>query len=146
MKRIYNYHRYSDLIATSGLPKAEEFAKIKEAGFEIILSLTMPTDSMTLENEEAILTDLGITYMHIPVDYYVPQVRDFEIFRTFLDAYKGEKLWVHCTKNYRVSAFMYLYGLLYTGEENKALLHKFWMPNDVWQEFINEIIYSKKIL
>lgn len=133
---IYNYHLYSDLIATSGLPKPEEFTTIKEAGYEIVLSLTMPTDSNTLENEEAILTDLGMTYMHIPVDYYAPKVRDFEIFWTFVDAYKDEKLWIHCTKNYRVSAFMYLYHLLHTGEDDTELLNKFWMPNETWQKFI----------
>ncbi len=139
MTNIYNYHRYTDFISTSGLPEIEDFKTIKEAGFDIIVSLSMPTDSNMIENEEAILTDMGLPYMHIPVDYYAPKVRDFEIFRIFLDAYKAHKLWIHCTKNYRVSVFLYLYHFLKTGEEKKELLNMFWTPNEIWQTFIQKI-------
>ncbi len=139
MTNIYNYHRYSDFISTSGLPEIEDFKTIKEAGFEIVLSLSMPVDSKTIDNEELILTNLDMTYMHIPVDYYAPKVRDFEIFQTFLGAYKREKLWIHCTKNYRVSAFLYLYHFLKTGEEKRDLLNMFWIPNEIWQTFISDV-------
>ncbi len=142
---IYNYYRYSDLISTSGLPEVKDFNKIKAEGFEIVLSLSMPVDSKTIENEELLLSNLGMTYMHIPVDYYDPKVRDFEVFQKFINAYKTEKLWIHCTKNYRVSAFIYLYHLLQTDEAKNELLNMFWTPNEVWQTFINDVITSRSI-
>ena len=130
---IENFCRYNEQIALSGLPKVEDFETIKNQGYEIIISLCMPSDSKTLKNEESILTGLGLTYMHIPVDFNAPTLKDYSTFSNLLDVFRGRKIWIHCTKNYRVSAFMYLYGGAY---HDKTLLHKFWEPNDTWKTFI----------
>ena len=137
---ICNYYKYNKLISTSGLPEIDEFELIKKEKFEIVVSLSMPTDSKTIENEDLILTKLGVVYVHIPVDFYAPKIKDFEIFRTLLKVYDKKKLWIHCTKNYRVSAFIYLYALIEQGRKDENILEKFWSPNKVWKKFIDEII------
>jgi len=138
--KISNYYKYNKHISTSGLPKVDEFELIKKEGYDTVLSLSMPTDSITVENEDLILTNLGIVYLHIPVDFYEPKIKDFETFRLLLDAYDGKKLWIHCTKNYRVSAFMYLCDLIGNDNIDKELLEKFWMPNETWQQFVDDVI------
>ncbi|MCH9813841.1 MAG: protein tyrosine phosphatase family protein [Epsilonproteobacteria bacterium] len=139
---ICNTYQYSNLITISGLPDREDFAHIKANGFEIVVSLSMPADSKTIENEELLLSNLDITYMHIPVDYYAPTVRDFEIFQKFLNAYQTEKLWIHCTKNYRVSSFLYLYHFLKHHERREDILEMFWTPNETWRSLIDTIMQN----
>jgi len=99
-----------------------------------LYSLCMPNDSKTLENEESILMDLGLTYIHIPVDFEAPKLKDYQLFESLLDVFKGKKIWIHCTKNYRVTAFMYLYGGAY---HDKKMLHKFWTPDETWSTFVS---------
>ena len=132
--KVLNYYRYSEHISLSGLPSPEDFQEIKNEGFEIVISLCMPSDSIRLENEGAILTELGLIYIHIPVDFEAPKLKDYELFESLLDTFKGKKLWIHCAKNYRVSAFMYLYAGAY---HDKTLLEKYWTPNETWQKFIS---------
>lgn len=132
--KVLNFYKYNEYISLSGLPEKKDFQDMKKEGYEIVISLCMPSDSKTLENEEAILTELGLTYIHIPVDYETPKLKDYQLFESLLDAFKGKKLWIHCTKNYRVSAFMYLYGGAYY---DRTLLEKFWTPNETWEAFVS---------
>ena len=140
---IYNFYRYNSSISTSGLPEIDDFELIKKEGFEIVISLSMPSDSKTIKNEELILTNLDMIYIHIPVDYYSPKVNDFEVFTTLLNTFKNKKLWIHCTKNYRVSLFMYLYNWVEYNKKDTKLLEKFWIPNEIWQKFIDNVILKK---
>lgn len=55
---IENFLKIDDKIYTSGLPTKEDFEDIKKDGFQIVISLSMPEDSKSLENEELILTKL----------------------------------------------------------------------------------------
>ncbi len=140
--KIYNYYKYSEKISCAGLPKEEEFVDIKKAGFEIVLSLSMPSDSVVLENEDKILANLGIPYFHIPVDANAPTLRDFEMFVQFLEAFKENKLFIHCTKNHRLSSFIYLYHFVKEGELKEEILYQFYQPRTEWVTFI-EIVLKK---
>ncbi len=136
---IENFLKIDDKIYTSGLPTKEDFADIKKDGFEIVISLSMPEDSKSLENEELILTKLGITYIHIPVDYKNPKIQDFEFFRKIVNCFKDKKLFIHCTKNFRVSIFMYLYKLAEENIDDKELRLKFFIQNELWEQFIIDV-------
>ncbi|MGN5484577.1 hypothetical protein ACLJB4_09830, partial [Campylobacter coli] len=60
-----------------------------------------------------------------------------------MEAIADKKVFVHCAANMRVSAFMYLYRRLYKGisnEEAKKELHQIWIPNELWQNFIQQFI------
>jgi protein tyrosine phosphatase (PTP) superfamily phosphohydrolase (DUF442 family) len=142
---IYNYYKYSDNISLSGLPKEEEFQFIKDEGFEIVISLSIPTDSITLENEDEILAELEIPYFHIPVDASAPKVSDFEYFMKLMESFSEYKLYIHCTRNCRLSTFIYLYHAIKENELNDKLLHQFCEPMVGWNDFIEEILLKHNI-
>ena len=135
---IYNYLGIEGLYATSGQPSESQFQLIHDAGYEVVINLA-PTS--VLENsvvaEKSILQNLGIEYIHIPVDFKNPTDDDFQSFISSLEVPK--KVWVHCAANMRVSAFTYRYRTKILGQgESEAMadLQKIWDPIGVWSEFI----------
>ena len=99
----------------------------------------MHTSSNCLKNEDEIVTALEMTYIHIPVNFEEPKISDLKIFLNLLESLKSKKVWIHCAKNYRVSAFMYVYHkyILRTPFEQIDLsLFDVWCPSKNWQELM----------
>lgn len=139
MNKILNYIKINELISTSGQPKIEELELIANEGFEVVINLAMPTTSNALENEDKIVASLNMSYIHIPVDFENPKLSDLKLFLNILQALGANKVWIHCAKNYRVSAFMYVYHkyILHTPFEQIDLsIFDMWQPSLVWQELM----------
>ncbi len=139
MNKILNYVKINELISTSGQPKIEELELIANEGFEVVINLAMPTTSNALENEDKIVSSLNMSYIHIPVDFENPKISDLKLFLNILQALGANKVWIHCAKNYRVSAFMYVYHkyILHTPfEEIDLSIFDKWQPSLVWQELM----------
>ena len=139
MNKILNYVKINELISTSGQPKIEELELIANEGFEVIINLAMTTTSNALENEDKIVSSLNMSYIHIPVDFENPKISDLKLFLNILQALGANKVWIHCAKNYRVSAFMYVYHkyILHTPFEQIDLsIFDMWQPSLVWQELM----------
>src|SRR6185437_13946584 len=62
-----------------------------------------------LPDEAASVSRLGMTYIHIPVDFQNPTDDDFDQFCAVIEQLKEVPVHVHCIANYRVSAFFYRY-------------------------------------
>jgi hypothetical protein len=80
-----------------------------------------------------------MSYIHIPVDFENPKLSDLKLFLNILQALGANKVWIHCAKNYRVSAFMYVYHkyILHTPFEQIDLsIFDMWQPSLVWQELM----------
>ena len=139
MNKILNYIKINELISTSGQPKIEELELIANEGFEVVINLAVPTTSNALENEDKIVSSLNMSYIHIPVDFENPKLSDLKLFLNILQALGANKVWIHCAKNYRVSAFMYVYHkyILHTPFEQIDLsIFDMWQPSSVWQELM----------
>ena len=139
MKEILNYYRVSDKIATSGQPTQDQFCAIAEDGYKVVINLALNSSSNAIPEEDAIVTDLGMVYIHLPVVWEAPQIDDVQIFCHLMSIHNLRKVWVHCAKNMRVSCFMYLYQkhILNLSEEQSCYpMNKIWQPQDVWQELI----------
>ena len=139
MNKILNYVKINELISTSGQPKIEELELIANEGFEVVINLAIPTTSNALENEDKIVSSLNMSYIHIPVDFENPKLSDLKLFLNILQALGANKVWIHCAKNYRVSAFMYVYHkyILHTPfEEIDLSIFDMWQPSLVWQELM----------
>ncbi len=139
MNKILNYVKINELISTSGQPKIEELELIANEGFEVVINLAIPTTSNALENEDKIVSSLNMSYIHIPVDFENPRISDLKLFLNILQALGANKVWIHCAKNYRVSAFMYVYHkyILHTPFEQIDLsIFDMWQPSLVWQELM----------
>jgi hypothetical protein len=85
------------------------------------------------------------------VKWEQPKLHHLVPFFGTLKAFEGCKIWVHCAKNMRVSAFIYLYQRLCLAEREEVAVYpmqKVWVPNEVWQTFIQNAleVYSNNEL
>ena len=122
------------------MPKADDFAAIRQAGFDTVINLALPTSDNALSNEGELVSAQGMTYVHIPVKFDAPQRTDFERFTRLLDACAGQRVFVHCAANMRVSAFVFLHRLRHGTDRGTAErdLKSIWEPDGVWRDFVNE--------
>jgi protein tyrosine phosphatase (PTP) superfamily phosphohydrolase (DUF442 family) len=136
---ILNYIKINDNISTAGQPKEAEFELILNEGFDVIINLALSSATNALENEDKIVSSLGMTYIHIPVDFEHPTIDDLKLFLTLLSSLEGKKVFAHCAKNYRVSAFMYVYHKYFLQtpfEEIDLSIIEKWSPSAVWQDIM----------
>jgi uncharacterized protein (TIGR01244 family) len=137
---IHNVRRVDDQLATSGQPTIAQLSAIAAAGFGTVINLALHDDPRySLPDEAGTVHSLGMTYIHIPVQFGAPTPADLDAFFTAMDTHRNEKLWVHCAANMRVSAFVGLYRIIQQGwERDRAfeLMRGLWRPNEVWSAFI----------
>ncbi|MEM6752967.1 MAG: protein tyrosine phosphatase family protein [Cyanobacteria bacterium P01_C01_bin.38] len=139
LENIYNYLKISDKIATAGQPSVEQFSHIKQAGYQVVVNLALKDSSNALANEKEIVESEEMQYIHIPVIWENPTEDKFQEFIQVMKTNVDKKIFVHCAANKRVSAFIYLYRRFQEGiddETAKNDLHQIWIPNQVWQQFI----------
>ena len=139
LNHIRNFLRIDDRLATSGMPQPDDFAALRQAGFGVVVNLALPTSDNALPNEGELVSAQGMTYVHIPVKFDAPQPADFERFTRLLDACAGQRVFVHCAANMRVSAFIFLHRLRHGADRATAErdLTTIWQPDDLWREFVN---------
>jgi len=128
---------------TSALPAEEDFSVMAEQGYDMVISMCQPIDSVTLEDEDGLVSAAGMRYIHLPVTYAEPKLDEYELLRDLLRTLQEHKVWLHCARNYRVSAFMYIFHVVEmtkAPEEARAILHRVWEPNATWQALIDEAI------
>ncbi len=122
------------------MPTADQIQTLAEAGYEVVINLALDQSPGAIPEEEALVTNLGMKYVHIPVVWEHPHQSDLEHFFATIQARSGHKIFVHCVLNMRVAVFVYLYRVIYLSEEpNVALpdLFKIWRPDPTWQAFID---------
>lgn len=133
----------SDRVGTAGQPTEEQFAAVGEDGYEVVINLALPDSPGALEDEAAVVGGLGMEYVRIPVVFTAPQVGDAERFFEAMNVSHDKKVFVHCAANMRVSAFLYLYRVIFEGvAEGEAArdLHRIWTPDEIWQRFMDEVV------
>lgn len=136
---ILNFLPIDSRIGTAGQPTREQFAAIREAGYEVVINLAMPTSDNAVPEEAALVAALGLEYIPIPVVWENPTHEDLARFFAALEANTGRRLFVHCALNMRVSAFMYLYRLLRLGMSHDEAywdVLAIWEPNPTWRAFM----------
>jgi protein tyrosine phosphatase (PTP) superfamily phosphohydrolase (DUF442 family) len=74
---IDDFRAIGEQLGTAGQPTESQFRTVREAGFETIINLALPTSGNALGNEGSVVTGLGMTYVHIPVDFKAPTSQDF---------------------------------------------------------------------
>jgi protein tyrosine phosphatase (PTP) superfamily phosphohydrolase (DUF442 family) len=138
-----NTHQVFEWLWSSGQLSQGDVAALPALGIEAVINLALPTSSNALAGEAELITGQGIAYVQIPVLWERPEQYQLRQFFGALDVFKDRKVWVHCAKNMRVSAFIYLYRRICLGEEEEAALHpmrEVWVPNETWQAFIDETL------
>lgn len=136
---IYNWRRLDDRITTSGQPTEPQLAEIQALGVRHVVNLGLHTHEKALPDEAGSVGRLGMTYIHIPVDFQKPSKEDFDRFCSVMEQLKEVPVHVHCIANYRVSAFFYRYRRDVLGMDEpqaRAEMEAIWHPEGVWAEFV----------
>jgi len=139
LSEIYNFRAIGERLGTAGQPTASQLRAVREAGFEVVINLALPTSDNALANEGSVVTRFGMAYVHIPVDFKTPTSQDFHAFCRVMAAFDGRRVFVHCAANKRVSAFVFLYRVLHQRAalaEAEQDLHAIWQPDEVWGRFV----------
>lgn len=130
----------------SGQLSAADIARLPGLGIATVINLALPTSSNALSGEAERVTALGMNYVQIPVAWDGPKLRHFEQFVGVMAALGDQPVWLHCAKNMRASAFVYLYRRLVRGEpEEQAAwpMRIIWTPNPIWQHWIDSVCAAR---
>lgn len=140
---IINYREYSATFASAGQPTESQLELVSDAGFERVIYIAFSTDGNALANEDRLVRDLGMEYVHIPVVFNAPTTADYESFAAVMQRDPDKKTLLHCQINARASTFSFLYRVL---EENvplveaKADMNSVWEPNETWRALIFDVL------
>lgn len=132
---VYNFVQVDDRLATAGQLSEGQMAYLSEAGYEVVVNLAV-ADEERNGREGFLVIEQGITYVHIPVSWREPSMRDLQMFFDVMEVNKDRKVFVHCFANMRASAFTFLYRTLVEGvDENEAqqAVDPVWDPMEVEQ-------------
>lgn len=143
--QIQCFRQLSPSLLTAGQPLEEQFEAIREAGCLVVINLADEDATDYLLEEPHIVESLGLEYLNIPVAWSAPQISDLLAFFDAMRQYTGRKIFLHCARNMRVSAFVYLYRILRLGwspADSLPDLHALWQPNETWQAFIDLALSS----
>ena len=138
---IKSYRAIGPRLGTAGQPTPSQFPAVRAAGFEAVVNLAVTTSQNALADEGSLVAGLGMTYVHIPVDFKAPTSRDFDTFCDVMRVFGERPVFVHCALNMRVSAFVFLYRVLREGIAPAAAepdLRAIWEPDAVWSRFIQD--------
>ncbi len=144
---IQNYLQISPCLHTAGQPFPQHFPAIRAAGCQAVINLAMPESPDAFPEEGELVQSLDMRYIPIPVEWELPERENLEAFFAALSSLEGQTVFVHCTRNMRVSVFVFLYRVLRLGEprfQAEMDLRKIWQPNETWQEFIDEILSANQ--
>jgi protein tyrosine phosphatase (PTP) superfamily phosphohydrolase (DUF442 family) len=136
---IKNFVLIEEHLATAGQPTDAQLGDVAADGYTAVVNLALLDPKYCLADEAGLVASLGMQYRHIPVRFDAPAVEDFRAFAATMDEWAGRKTFVHCAANYRVSAFVALYGELRLGWSRAradALATRLWSPNETWSAFI----------
>ena len=144
--KLLNQIDYSASLTTSGQPTEPELAKIALAGYDRVIFLAFTNHPKAVAHEDDIVRDLGLQFMHIPVQWDSPSLADFDAFAAVMQAHGASRTLVHCEVNFRASVFGFLYQVLHEGtdvDETMSLMQSIWVPNDTWEAFIARVMSDR---
>jgi protein tyrosine phosphatase (PTP) superfamily phosphohydrolase (DUF442 family) len=139
LAEIKNHLVVDERLATAGQPTEAQLGEVAASGTSGVVNLGLLDPKYCLADEAGVVAALGMTYRHIPVKFDAPAVDDFRTFVAVMDAWADRRVLAHCAANYRVSAFVALWGELRRGwTRARADAHActFWEPNETWQAFM----------
>lgn len=140
---IRNYKEYSATFSSAGQPSKEQLELLKQAGFERVAYIAFSNSRGAIAEEDAIVRDLGMDYVQVPVIWDAPTKSDFYAFAGAMQREPDKKTLLHCQANYRASAFAFLYRVLYLDvpvAAAKADMNTIWQPNETWRKLIFEVL------
>ncbi len=144
LENSYNFRPASERVTTSGVVPPGALARLSTEGVAAVINL-LPSDSEhAVENEAALVTSQGLTYVHLPVDWNEPTASDFEQFSDAMDELAGKRIHVHCAANFRVSGFYAVWAEqqgLWNRSQANDFIADVWDPTEhpQWAELLTNL-------
>jgi len=148
LSEIRNFIEFSPSFASAGQPSKEQLELLQAEGFERVIYIAFSNSQGAIADEDAIVKELGMNYVQVPVFWDAPTKSDFYAFARAMQEEPGQKTLLHCQANYRASAFSFLYRVLYGNiplADAKADMNSIWQPNEVWTNLIIEVLEENDI-
>lgn len=148
LSEIRNYIEYSPTFASAGQPSNEQLEALPDAGYERIIYIALSNSRGAILGEDAIVKELGMDYVHIPVIWDAPKPAEFYAFAGEMLRDPDRKTLLHCQANFRASAFSFLYRVLHQDvpiETAKADMNTIWTPNEDWTKFIFAVLEENNL-
>lgn len=139
LAEILNFRQYSATFASAGQPTREQLGVLREKGFERVVYIAFTNNPNAIPEEDILVKELGMEYLHIPVDFSNPLPGDYYAFADWMQRSANRKTLLHCQVNARASAFSFLYRVINEGmpvAQAKADMNTVWQPNAIWRDFI----------
>lgn len=137
-----NSYQVFDWLWTSGQLSAQDIQALPSLSMDVVINLALPTSSNALAGEADLVTAQGMSYVQIPVQWEQPKPEQFTQFVGVINAFSQRNIWVHCAKNMRASAFIYLYRKLILEEDEQQAsfpMQRIWTPNQTWRAWIDTV-------
>ncbi|MBT6095866.1 MAG: hypothetical protein HOH04_13360, partial [Rhodospirillaceae bacterium] len=144
-------HVYSENLVTSAQPTMDQIKELKDAGFEVVINLTPTKEPWFAKEEEKLLEEAGVAYVHVSVSWANPSMDALRQFFSAMKSHSNKKILVHCSHNARASAFVYLYRVALEKAPQQAeyeLVEQIWANNPeyplskymIWQDFLTRAL------
>jgi protein tyrosine phosphatase (PTP) superfamily phosphohydrolase (DUF442 family)/uncharacterized damage-inducible protein DinB len=143
LRAIHNCIVYPDRLAAAGQPTEQQFSAIAAAGYEVVVNLIQPEAPAHVASERAVVEALGMEYVSTPVALNDPRPADLQAFMAAMERLAGRRIFVHCSKGICTSVFVALYRVLrlgWTPERATREIYRIWVPDPVWEYFIEEAL------
>jgi len=148
LSKITNYIEYSPSFSSAGQPSKEQIELLQAEGFERVIYIALTNSHGAIADEDAIVKELGMNYVQVPVIWEAPTKSDYYQFAAAMQQQPGQKTLLHCQANYRASAFSFLYRVLHNDVavgDAKADMNSIWQPNEVWTKLIIAVLEENDI-
>ena len=139
---ITNFLRVNEQICTGGQPRMEDLEKMKAEGIRAIINLRQASE-YDAAAEEAKAKEVGLKYVHIPVNGREPKDEYAEAFLKATDDAENRPAFIHCTAANRVGAFWMIRRVLRDGwtlEKAEEEARKIGMRSPALVEFAKDYI------
>lgn len=120
LPQIKGLNLISGSLISSGLPSSDDFAKLKNANVEAVISVIPPVADEAQPDIGAIHSE-GFIFYTVPFDLAAP-IAAMESFRAAMNALEGKNTIVFCASNNRASIMLYTLNLITTGEADESYL------------------------
>lgn len=108
-------------VATAGQPEGEDFERLVEAGYRVVIDLRESGEDRGLDEAEAV-RHAGMEYINIPVGHENVDGETFERFRELMRGPEHRPALVHCSSANRVGVLLIPYLVLDEGRSCEEAL------------------------
>jgi protein tyrosine phosphatase (PTP) superfamily phosphohydrolase (DUF442 family) len=145
---IINFREINKNLWSGGQPTPKQIKQLHSTGVKAIINMAPYDPRYSIKNEPELVTSLGMTYHHFPMDFTQPLTNDYHRMCSALKLHTHEHVFVHCAANYRVTVLLGCYSireLNWTREESDDFIASVWTLDKfpVWKQFYEKLLRSE---